>query len=174
MNKNVMTAMAVVATLIGAPAALAQEDRVLAFPQEYRTEFIRYYSGDRLLAEEQTITLYANSIAAEGARKDGKLPAGSVLLAEIYAARKDADGNVIASGLGRRVQGELKAIALMERRDGWDDQYSDELKVGDWEFEVFSPDGKNLGKDTTACRECHQPLGDAEFLFSLEHLAASN
>ena len=38
---------------------------------------------------------------------------------------------------------------MMERRAGWDDQYPDELKVGDWEFEVFSPTGENLGKDTT-------------------------
>ena len=62
----------------------------------------------------------------------------------------------------------------MERREGWDAKYPDELKVGDWEFEVFSPTGENKGADTTACRECHHPLTDTEFTFSYEHIAAAN
>ena len=172
MKRLAMIALAT--TLVGAPATLAQEDRVLAFPENYRTEFVRYYSGDRLLAEEQTITLYANAAAVEAARKGGMLPSGSVLVAEVYAAQKDAEGNVIESALGRRVQGDLLAIALMERRDGWDAQYPDNLKVGDWEFEAFSPAGENLARDTTGCRECHHPLADTDFTFSLEHLRASN
>lgn len=120
------------------------------------------------------IALFANAAARDGARADGKLPYGSVIVGEIYAAEKDADGNVIESQLGRRVPAELKAIVMMERQEGWDGQYPDELKVGDWEFDVFSPDGKNLGKDTTACRECHHPLTETEFTFSYQHLAAAN
>ena len=150
------------------------EDRVLDFPADYRETFTRYYNNDRLFAEEQTIVLYANAAAVKGAKDGSKLPAGSVLVAEIYAAKKDAEGAVIESALGRRIPGEMKAIALMERRDGWDAQYPDNLKVGDWEFEVFSADGKNLGKDTTGCRECHHPLGDKDFLWSIEHLKAAN
>ena len=96
-----------------------------------------------------------------------------MLVAELYAAQKDAAGEVIESTVGRRLPGTFKAIAVMERRAGWDDQYSDDLKVGDWEFEVFGTDGKNLGKDTTACRACHHPLTDSEFLFSIEHLIAA-
>jgi len=165
--------IAVLATAFAATAVRAGEDRVLEFPKDYRTKFIQYYSGDRLLADGQTITLYANAIARDGARKDGSLPDGSVLVAEIFAAVTDGEGEVIESTLGRRLPGAFKAIAVMERRAGWDDQYSEELKVGDWEFEIFSPAGENLGKDTTSCRECHHPLDDTEFLFSIEHLVAA-
>lgn len=168
-----MTMIAVLATAFAATAAQAGEDRVLEFPEDYRTKFIQYYSGDRLLADGQTITLYANTIALEGARKDGSLPDGSVLVAEIFAAVTDGGGEVIESTLGRRVPGAFKAIAVMERRAGWDNQYSDDLKVGDWEFDVFSVAGENLGKDPTSCRECHRPLDDSEFLFSIEHLVAA-
>ena len=56
------------------------------------------------------------------------------------------------------------------RRAEFADAYPDELKVGGWEFEVFSPSGENLAKDTTACRECHHPLTDTEFMWSIEHL----
>ena len=166
------TIAAALAATIAFPVS-AGEDRVLDFPDNYRDNFTLYFSGDRYLADEQTIRIYANDIAVNGARKDGKMPDGSVFLAEIYAAQKDADGEVIESAIGKRLQGEFKAIALMERRAGWDDQYSDELKVGDWEFEVFSTDGKNLAKDTTSCRECHHPLADSEFMFSIEHLVAA-
>lgn len=165
-----------IATLLSAAMAaplLAAEDRVLAYPETYRETFTRYYSGDRYLEAAQTITLYANEIARSGAQAGGVLPDGSVLVAEVYAAQTDANGAVIESALGRRLQGELKAIVTMERRGGWDDQYPEELKVGDWEFEVFSPTGENLGKDTTGCRTCHAPLGDTQYLWSLEHLLAA-
>lgn len=65
----------------------------------------------------------------------------------------------------------MNAVAIVERRSGLEDHYADELKVGDWEFEVFSPSGENLGKNTNGCRECHHPLPVSDYLFSLEHLA---
>lgn len=171
--KNRMAIAALAALMLGPVTANAGEDRVLDFPENYRSDFTRYFSGDRYLAEEQTITLYANGVALDGAGEDGKPPSGSVLVAEVYGAIKDANGEVVESTLGRRLPGDLKAIVVMERRDGWDDQYPDDLKVGDWEFEVFNTAGENLGKDTTGCRECHQPLDDTEFMFSLEHLVAA-
>ena len=169
--KRLLAASILVAGI--ATPLVAIEDRVLAFPENYRENFTLYFTGDRLFAEEQTIRIYANEVAVSGMKASGNLPDGSVLVAELYAAVKDADGNVIESALGRRVPGDFKAIALMERRGGWDDQYGDDLKVGNWEFEVFSAAGENLGKDTTGCRECHHPLGDSQFLWSIEHLKAA-
>ncbi|MGI9506839.1 MAG: cytochrome P460 family protein [Geminicoccaceae bacterium] len=149
------------------------EDRALDFPAEYRENFTEYFRGDRFMHDDQTIRLYANDIALEGAKKDGKLPNGSVLVADVFTARTDADGEVIESLIGRRLPGPMKVIAVMERRAGWDEQYPEDLKVGDWEFELFSTSGENLGKDMTSCRACHHPLTDSEFVFSLEHLIAS-
>lgn len=154
----------------GASAA----DIALELPRDYKTTFDNYLISDRLGQEDQVISLFANDVARQGARTNGVLPDGSVIVGEIYAAKTDADGNVIESQLGRRVPAELKTIVVMERRTGWDDQYPDELKVGNWEFEAFSPSGENLGKDTTACRECHHPLTDTEFTWTFEHLAAAN
>ncbi|MGD1924899.1 MAG: cytochrome P460 family protein [Paracoccaceae bacterium] len=170
-----MKRLALAAALMVGVASPVQsdEDRQLAFPKDYRDSFTQYYSGDRLYVEEQTIRLFANDIAKTGAQSDGKLPNGSLLVAELYAAQKDANGDIIESTLGRRLPGDLKAIVLMERGAGWDAQYADDLKVGDWEFEVFNAAGENLNKDTTACRQCHHPLGDSEYMFSLEHLLAA-
>ena len=154
--------------------ANAAEDVVLELPADYKTTFDNYLTADRLNQEDQVIVLYANSVARAGARSDGKLPFGSILIGEIYKAKTDADGAVVESQLSRRIPGELSAIVMMERRDGWDNQYPDELKVGDWEFEVFSPTGENLGKDTTACRECHHPLTESEFVWSYAHIGGVN
>ena len=141
---------------------------------DYRTSFDNYLISDRLGQEDQVISLFANETAREGARADGKLPYGSILVGEVFEAKADVDGEIIESQLGRRIPDKLKAIVMMERREGWDHQYPDELKVGDWEFEVFSPAGENLGKDTTACRECHHPLTDTEFTFSYAHIGGAN
>jgi hemoglobin len=59
----------------------------------------------------------------------------------------------------------------MERGQGFDEGYAEELKVGDWEFAVYSAAGEKLDKDVTSCRECHHPLQDKEYVWSYEHLA---
>ena len=155
-------------------SAYALEDRVLELPGDYATSYDNYYVSDRLYQDDQVISLYANDVVRDAARAGQALPDGSILVGEIYAAKKDADGEVMESPLGRRIAGELKAIVMMERRAAWADQYPEGQKVGGWEFEVFSPAGENLGKDTTACRECHEPLAESEYTWSLDHIAAAN
>lgn len=156
-----------------ATPALSMEDRVIALP-DYKSEFTNYMISDRLSIENQVMSFWANDIARSAARAGDALPDGAVLIGEVYAAKTDASGAVIESELGRRVPSELKAILVMERRAAWADQYDGDLKVGGWEFEVYNAKGENLNKDTTACRECHAPMGDNEFTWSLDHLAAAN
>lgn len=154
-------------------SAAAQDDRVLALPGDYRTNFTKYLIADRLNQDDQIIALYANEIARNAAQAGEPLPDGSILIGEIYKAKLDETGDVAESLLSRRIPEERISIVMMERRAEWADQYPDDLKVGGWEFESFSPDGVNLGKDTTECRECHQPLDESEYLFSIEHLAGA-
>ena len=106
----------------------------------------------------------------QGPGEDGKLPFGSVLVAEVYKAKKNDKGEILTSALGRRIKGELALIAVMQREDGWGEGYTEELSNGNWEFAAFKPDGMDAGKNLDACRPCHAPLGDTDHLFSLEHL----
>lgn len=142
----------------------------VAWPGDYKQSFSHYFSGDRTANGKQIIRLYANEAATAGKSKDGKLPYGSVLVGELYAAKLDDKGDAVHSVLGRRIVDKMSAIVVMQRGEGFDEQYPDALKVGDWEFAVFSPSGERLQKDITGCRTCHHPLGDKEFVFSYEHL----
>lgn len=149
---------------------VAAEDARVKFPQNYKKDFTNYLSLDRVQNPDQIIRLFANSAAADSRTTGGDMPDGAVLVGEIYAAKKDKDGEVVVSRLGRRIRDKLVAIAVMEKRKGWGDKIPAEFRNGDWDFGIFAPDGKPLNKDLNACRSCHAPLADTQHLFSLEHL----
>ncbi|WP_210396135.1 cytochrome P460 family protein [Motiliproteus sediminis] len=152
-----------------APPLWAGPENV-ADPGNYRTSFTQYFSGDRTANDKQVIRIFANETAIAGKQKDGKLPYGSVVVGELYSVKLGADGTAKVSDLGQRIPDQLAAIVVMERGKGFDQGYPDALTTGDWEFAVFSPAGERLDKDITACRTCHHPLSDKEFLFSYQHL----
>ena len=154
--------------------ALAAEDRVLELPADYKA-WGSYMISDRLPANDtQVISLFANDTARTGELDGGALPEGSVIVGEIYKAKLDEDGEPVESPLGRRIPADIAAIVVMERRADWAEQYPEELKLGGWEFEVFSPDGTNLNKDTAGCRECHAPRGETDYLWTIDHIRAAN
>lgn len=151
-------------------AAMADDERI-SFPANYSTKFHNYLSLDRVQNDDQVIRLFANEIALTAAKEGRELPNGSVIVGEVYKAKKDKDGKVVESSLGRRIRDKLAAIAVMQKGEGWGAAFSEDLRNGDWDFAIFSPDGKQLNKDLNACRSCHAPLKETQHLFSFEHLS---
>jgi len=145
----------------------------IPFPENYQTTYTNYLSLDRIQNPDQIIRLFANDIAMQGPGEDGKLPFGSVLVAEVYKAKLDAGGKVVTSSLGRRIRDKLALIAVMQREEGWGSEHPPALSNGNWEMAAFKPDGSgdSAGKDLNACRACHAPLTDKNFLFSYDHLS---
>lgn len=142
----------------------------IKFPEGYSANFTNYLSLDRTQNDDQIIRLFANDIAIKGLRETGAFPDGSVLVGEIYKARKNAAGEVIETDLGRRVRDKLAVIAVMEKRKGFGDRLAPEFKNGDWDFAAFKPDGSAAGKDLNQCRACHAPLAGQQHVFSIDHL----
>jgi hypothetical protein len=167
--RRFLTLAGVISFLL-APTAHGDDSKIL-FPEDYASTFTNYLSLDRTQNPDQIIRLFANDLAMQGPGVDGKLPYGSVLVAEIYKARTDAEGNVLTSTLGRRVRDKLALIAVMQREEGWGDEYPAGLRNGNWEFETYKPDGSVADKDLDACRACHAPLEATNHLFSIEHLS---
>ncbi len=164
-----------IATLVGAAllavtATVHAEDDKIAFPENYRATYTNYLSLDRTQNPDQVIRLFANDIAMQGPGDDGKLPYGSILVAEVYKAKLDAEGAVITSSLGQRISDKFALVAVMQREEGWGEQYPDGLRNGNWEMAAFKPDGAKADKDLNACLACHAPLTDTNFVFSYQHL----
>lgn len=164
--------LSIISLSLGLSVAFADSHKTneIKFPKEYQS-FKNYFSGDRLSPNDgQIIRIFANDIALKGMKKNAKLPYGSVIAAEIYKAKKDKDGEVIESNLGRRVRNKLAVIAVMEKRKGFGANVSKEFRNGDWDFAVFKPDGSVAKKDLNKCRACHAPLTEKQHVFSIEHL----
>jgi Cytochrome P460 len=152
-----------------ATVAFAQEERI-SFPSDYKTTFTNYLSLDRVQNDDQIIRLFANDIALAAAARNEELPNGSILVGEVYKAKKDKDGKVVTSALGRRVRDKLAAVAVMQKGEGWGEAFAEDRRNGDWDFAIFSSSGERLAKDLNACRQCHAPLTATQHIFSLEHL----
>ncbi len=152
-------------------AAFADGERV-TYPKDYRTSLENYLSLDRTMNDDQVIRLFTSKEALAAAKAGEKIPDGTVVVAEVYKAKKDKDGKVIESALGRRMRDKFAAIAVMKKGAGWGKTIPEEFRNGDWDFAVFSPAGERLAKkDLNKCRSCHMPLADTQHLFSLEHMA---
>ncbi len=159
----------VLASAILVSTALAEASRI-QLPTNYKETFTNYLSLDRTQNADQIIHLYANDIALNGIRSNGEFPDGSVLVGEVYKAKKDSDGKILESALGRRLQGNLAIVAVMEKQKGWGDKFPPGLKNGDWDFATFKADGDVVKKDLNTCRACHSPLRNFQNVFSYEHL----
>lgn len=161
----------IISILISIVAASAQAgSENVNWPGDYKRTFTHYFSGDRTANEKQIIRIYANDKAIAGVQSNGKLPFGSVLVGELYAVQLDEKERPVTSGLGRRIAKNLAAIVVMQRGEGFDSGYPENLTTGNWEFAVFNSEGQKLEKDITGCRACHHPLVDKEFVFSYEHI----
>lgn len=169
MRKTAIVMITAICAAVTAFTIAYAKDSEIAFPADYKS-YKNYLSLDRTGNADQVIRLFANDKAKAGAGADGGLPDGSVLVGEIYKARLDADGKPVVSSLGRRIRDKLAAIAVMEKRAGCCGDRPEEFRTGEWDFAVFSPDGKRLNKDLNGCRGCHNPLKDTDFLFSYDHL----
>lgn len=141
----------------------------IKFPENYKSTFTNYLSLDRTQNDDQIIRLFANDVAIEKFRETGEFPYGTVIVAEIYKAKKDKDGEIIESDLGRRIRDKFALIAVMEKRKGFGADLPDNLKNGEWDFAAFKPDGSKAKKDINGCRACHAPLTDKQHVFSIEH-----
>ena len=152
-------------------ALTVQAEERIQFPAGYKDNILKYLSLDRTRKDGRIIRLFATkeTLVADQAGKE--LPYGTVLVAELYKAKKDADGEVIESALGRRIPGKFAAFAVMQKGEGWGEKFSPEFRNGDWDYAIFSPKGERLVvKDLNDFCACRQPFAKTQHLFSLEHM----
>jgi hypothetical protein len=166
---------AIAASLLGS-AALAGPDKV-EFPGGYQDKFTHYSTVNRADERRQVVKIFANDVALASAKDGAPLESGSVLVMEVYKAKLDADENPVVGGDGFFELGDMAAIAVMESRAGWGEEYPEAIRNGTWEYALFNPQEHTLiERDHQPCFECHKPLHEADYVFSFDALrkAAGN
>ena len=59
----------------------------------------------------------------------------------------------------------------MEKRSGWGAEYPPELRNGDWEYRVFTPQKTpNVQMKLSACFDCHRSQASHDFIHAYEKL----
>ena len=145
----------------------------VTFPEGYRDTFTKYHTIN-FPATRQVRYYYASPAAVAAAQAGRPLPEGSVLLAEVYAAKLGADGQPLAGSDGFYVADKLLFYTAMARGAGWGSDLPEMLRNGDWNYAVFTSDRQHRpGVNHAECLACHKPLDSASYVFTLKELAAA-
>ena len=125
-------------------------------------------------ATKQVRYYLANKAAVEAAKAGRPLPDGSYLLAEVYAAKLDADGKPVTGADGFYVPEKHLFYTAMGTGAGWGKDIPDMLRNGNWNYAVFTLDKKpRPGVNQAECLGCHKPLNNVSYTFTLKQLAGA-
>ena len=145
----------------------------MAFPQDYKQAFTKYYTINFPAAKEVRY-YYANTAALTAAKTGKPLPDGSVLFAEVYSAKLDANSTVVTGGDGFYVPDKLLRYTAMEREAGWGNNIPELLRNENWNYAVFTTAKQyQQGINQAECLACHKPLSNESYTFTLKQLSTA-
>ena len=143
----------------------------VTFPEGYKESFVKYHTIS-FPATKQVRYYYANKAAVAAAKAGKSLPDGSVLFAEVYAAKIGADGKPATGGDGHFVAEKLVAYTAMAREAGWGKDIPEMLRNENWNYAVFTTEKQQRpGVNQAECLGCHKPLDKVSYTFTLKQLA---
>jgi len=143
------------------------------FPEGYKDTFTKYMTIN-FPATKQVRYYYANKTAVQAAKAGKTVPDGAYMLAEVHAAKLDADGKPVTGPDGFFVAEKPLFYTAMAREAGWGKDIPAMLKNEDWNYAVFTLDKKHRpGVNQAECLACHKPLDSTSYLFTLKELAAA-
>lgn len=63
--------------------------------------------------------------------------------------------------------GELYRYFVMEKGEGFGEEYDQRRRTGDWQFQWFWPDRSiNMDENTARCQSCHSRQASSDYLFT--------
>src|SRR5712671_2465571 len=143
----------------------------VTFPEGYKDSFTKYHTIN-FPATKQVRYYYANKAAVTAAKSGKPLPDGSMLFAEVYAAKLDPDNKPVTGGDGFYVADKLLFYTSMARAAGWGKDIPEMLRNSDWNYAIFTLDKQQRpGVNQAECLACHKPLDNTSYTFTLKKLA---
>jgi len=163
-----IAALAAIIAGLAAGAVGAAGDKV-AFPQSYAGGIL-YWVQDRP-ANKQVREYYTSRDAIEAAKAGAPLPSGTVITVVQYNTQLDVEGNPVKDASGRFIKTDIRGYTVMEKRTGWGSEYPEDIRNGEWEYQIFTPNRTaNTKADLTACFACHKKQEQMDYVFSYERL----
>jgi hypothetical protein len=159
---------AFVSLTLSLPAFAGGNPEFVKFPENYTENFSHYDTANRA-NQTQLAKFYANKTAVDSYKAGEEAATGSVVIMEIYAPKKDAEGNIQSGEDGLFVIDKLAAVGVMEKRSDWDAAFKAEDRSGNWGFALYEPDGQVKNNELN-CSQCHNPLQKQDHLFSFQKL----
>jgi cytochrome c553 len=142
----------------------------VTFPEGYKQSFTKYHTIN-FPADKEVRYYYANPAAVAAAKAGKPLPVGSVLFAEVYAAKLDADNKPVTGGDGFFVADKLLRYTAMASGEGWGKDIPEMLRNADWNYAIFTTDKQQrAGVNQAECLACHKPLNNVSYVFTLKQL----
>ena len=160
-------------TLMSAKAPVAPlEDGDLALPANYRA-WPKFLSAVQRPDAKQVREIYMNTVGTGGTAAKG-FPNGTVFVMENYAAAANADGSLKQGADGKLVKGDLLRVFVMGKNEGWGASAPEGLKNGDWIYSAYLGGGDKAPEPTVACRACHLPLVNKDFVHRYDEFFAGS
>jgi plastocyanin len=150
--------------------AMAGPEKI-KFPSDY-LKGVLYQTLDRP-DSKQYRELYTQAEVVEAVRKGQPIPHGAVITLVQWSEEQDASGVPLKDSSGRFIKKQIIGHTVMEKRAGWGAEYPPEMRNGEWEYAVFTADGRPNEKanaNTKACFTCHLPHAKQDFVISLAKL----
>ena len=157
--------LAATAALLGACAMTPSKplnDGELAVPAGYQS-WPKFLSAVQRPDAKQVREIYMNPTGAK-ATAAGGFANGTVLVMENYAAAANPDGTLQTGPDGKLVKGNLLRVFVMGKGEGWGQATIEPLRNGNWVYASYLANGQKGPEDTAACRACHLPLKDKDFV----------
>ena len=124
--------------------------------------------------KEDKLALGEEVTTRAGERRRLKLPDGSVLFAEVYSAKLDADNNPRKGADGFFEPDKLVRYTAMARDTGWGKDIPELIRNENCNYAVFTADQKyQAGVNQAECLACHKPLANVSYTFTLKELSGT-
>ena len=145
----------------------------IKFPSDY-LKGVLYQTVDRHDVKQYR-ELYTQAEVVEAVRKGKPIPSGAVITLVQWSVEQDADGTPRKGPDGRFIKKDVIGHTVMEKRSGWGADYpADWPRNGEWEYAVFTADGRPNPKgnaNNKACFTCHLPHAKQDYVISLAKLS---
>lgn len=146
--------------LYGASNSAVPKDGDLTLPADYRSWPV-FLADIQRPDLKQVRDIYINK---QGGYSSRPFAYGTTLVMELHSVKVDSDGKPVPGQDGKLQKTGLSKIFVMGKGPGWGQAVSEEQRNGEWIYSSFSAAGTSLGGDAKACRACHTPLKDTDYV----------